>query len=65
FYGIAGEKVEEIPDESRGSILTVNYYESEDGVVRTALARVSGQQHECRHHSCENAWRFISQFIRS
>ncbi len=65
FYGIAGEKVEEIPDESRGSILTVNYYESEDGVVRTALARVSGQQHECRHHSCENAWKFISQFTRS
>ncbi|MCR5250966.1 MAG: hypothetical protein K6E50_10210 [Lachnospiraceae bacterium] len=64
FYGIPGDRVEEIPDESRGSVLTVRYYDSEDGVCRTAFASVSGQQHECRHHSCENAWKFISQFKR-
>ncbi|MBP5653527.1 MAG: hypothetical protein J6X17_08975 [Lachnospiraceae bacterium] len=61
-YGIYGDEVEKIPDESRGSTLTVNYFKSEDGVIRTALASVSGQIHECRHHSCENAWKFVSRF---
>jgi hypothetical protein len=40
----------------------VNYYASDDGVCRTAFASVSGQMHECRHHTCENAWKFISRF---
>ena len=64
YYGIPGDRVEKIPDESRGSVLTVNYYLSEDGVCRTAFASVSGQGHECREHSCENAWKFISKFSR-
>ncbi len=64
IWGIPGDKVEKIYDPSRGSTLTVHYYESEDGVIRTAFASVSGQIHECRHHSCENAWKFISQFTR-
>ena len=62
IYGIFGDEVEKIPDESRGSTLTVNYFKSEDGVVRTALASISGQIHECRQHTCENAWKFISKF---
>lgn len=57
-----GERTEVIHDDSRKSDLTVHYFESEDGVCRTAFAVVSGQVHECRHHSCENAWKFISQF---
>ncbi len=64
YYGVKGDRVEEVPDESRGSILTVNYYDSEDGVCRTAFASVNNQIHECRHHSCENAWKFISGFTR-
>ena len=64
FWGIPGDRVEKIYDPSRGSTLTVNYYDSADGVCRTAFASVSGQIHECRHHSCENAWKFISQFRR-
>ncbi len=62
YYGEAPERVEKIPDESRGSILTVRYYDSEDGICRTAFASVSGQIHECRHHSIENAWKFVSRF---
>ena len=61
---VPGDRIEKIPDPSRGSVLTVHYYDSEDGVCRTAFAGVSGQQHECRQHSCENAWKFISQFTR-
>ncbi|SDH47291.1 hypothetical protein SAMN05421493_101631 [Pseudobutyrivibrio sp. 49] len=64
IYGISGDRVEKIPDPSRGSVLTVNYYDSEDGVCRTAFGSVSGQVHEFREHSCEQAWKFISQFTR-
>lgn len=63
-YGEAADRVEKIPDESRGSILTVRYYNSEDGVCRTALASIDNQIHECRQHTCENAWKFLSQFTR-
>lgn len=61
---VPGDQIEKIPDPSRGSVLTVHYYESEDGVIRTAFAGVSGQQHECREHSVENAWKFVSRFKR-
>ena len=64
MYGAEPDRVEKIPDESRGSILTVRYYDSEDGVCRTAFASISEQVHECRHHTNENAWKFISQFSR-
>ncbi len=64
IWGVKADRVEKIPDETRGSVLTVNYYDSEDGICRTAFASVSGQIHECRQHSCENAWKFISQFTR-
>ena len=63
-WAVPGDRIEQIPDPSRGSVLTVHYYESEDGVCRTAFAGVSGQQHECRQHSCENAWKFVSRFTR-
>ena len=63
-WSVPGERVEKIYDESRGSCLTIHYFDSEDGVCRTAFASVSGQVHECRHHTCENAWKFISQFTR-
>jgi len=64
YWGLSGERREEIPDPSRGSTLTVDYFDSEDGVCRTAFGWVSGQVHECRHHSIENAWKFISKFSR-
>ena len=48
----------------RNSDLTIRYLESEDGVVRTALASAGGQEHECRQHTNEEAWKFISQFRR-
>lgn len=63
-FSIKGDRVEKIPDESRGSVLTIHYFDSEDGVCRTAFASVDNQVHECRHHTAENAWKFISQFTR-
>jgi hypothetical protein len=64
IWGVSGDRVEKLYDESRGSDLTIHYFDSEDGICRTAFASVSGQIHEYRHHTCENAWKFISQFTR-
>ncbi len=63
-WGIAGDRTEVVHDDNRNSDLTIHYFDSKDGVCRTALASVSGQQHEYRHHSAENAWKFISAFTR-
>lgn len=63
-YGIKPDREEKLIDESRGSTLTIRYYDSEDGVCRTAFSSVSDQVHECRRHTCEAAWNFISQFTR-
>lgn len=64
IWGISGDRVERIYDTSRDSWLTLNYFDSEDGVCRTVFTSVSGQGHECRHHTCEQAWQFLSQFTR-
>lgn len=64
IYGLSGDRVEKFYDETRDSTLTVNYFDSKDGVCRTAFGSVSGQVHEFRHHSCEQAWNFISKFTK-
>ncbi len=64
IWGVKGDRVEKLYDETRDSYLTIHYFDSEDGVCRTAFASISGQGHEFRHHTCENAWKFISQFTR-
>ncbi len=64
IWGISGDQVEKLDDPSRGSVLTIHYFESQDGVTRTAFACISGQGHECREHTCEHAWRFMSRFSR-
>lgn len=65
IWGISGDKIEIIHDDSRNSDLTMNYFESQDGNFYTVFASISGQGHECRYHTCEHAWRFISQFKRN
>ena len=62
IWGIPGDRIEKVYDPTRDATLTVHYFDSEDGVCRTAFASVSNQIHECREHSMENAWKFISQF---
>lgn len=64
IYGKKGDRIEALHDDSRCSDLTIRYYDSEDGICRTAFASISSQQHECRQHTCEQAWKFISQFRR-
>lgn len=64
YYGVKADKVQVVHNDSRNSDLTIRFFESEDGVVRTALASVGGQEHECRQHTNEEAWKFISKFTR-
>ena len=64
IWGIDGDRVEKFYDETRDSYLTVNYFKDAAGVETTALASISGQGHECREHTCEHAWQFLSKFTR-
>ena len=64
FWGVAGDRVEKIPDPSRGAVLTLHYYDSTDGVCRTVFGGVDNQGHECREHTCEQAWQFMKNFSR-
>ncbi len=64
IWGVDGDRIEKIDDPSRGSVLTIHYFASADGVERTAFASISGQGHECREHTCWHAWQFMSQFSR-
>ncbi|MBR3056859.1 MAG: hypothetical protein IKG93_02720 [Clostridiales bacterium] len=64
IWGVSGERSDKVFDESRGSNLTIQFFESKDGVCRTALSSVSEQVHEYREHTGEQAWQFISKFRR-
>ncbi|MBP5354457.1 MAG: hypothetical protein J6Y67_04900 [Lachnospiraceae bacterium] len=64
IWGVDGDRIEKIYDPSRDSTLTLHYFDSEDGVCRTVFGSISGQGHECRQHTCEQAWLFLSQFSR-
>ena len=64
IYGIDGDAVYKIADPSRGSVLTLNLFESENGCCYTVFGSVDNQGHEVRHHSCENAWKFLQNFRR-
>ena len=64
FWGVPGDRIEKVTDLSRGAVLTLHYYDSTDGVCRTVFGGVDNQGHDCREHTCEQAWRFMSQFTR-
>lgn len=64
IWGIDGDKVYRIEDKSRESILTLQCFLSDNGNTYTVLGSVDNQGHECRYHSCEYAWRFLSRFKR-
>lgn len=62
IWGVSGDRVDKYEDLTRGSVLTVHSFVSRDGETRTALASVSGQGHDCRQHTCDHAWQFMSRF---
>lgn len=64
IWGINGDEVEQDYDESRDATLTMQKFRSTDGRILSVFASISGQGHDCREHTCEHAWRFMSQFTR-
>ena len=64
IWGINGDEVEQLYDESRDATLTMQKFKSTDGRVLSVFASISGQGHDCREHTCEQAWQFMSQFHR-
>ena len=65
IWGINGDREEKIYDEERDATLTIQYFDGEDGNCCCAFGSISGQGHECRHHTCEQAWLFMSGFKKS
>ncbi len=64
IWGVNGDRIVKLRDESRDAVLTLQYFDSEDGVCRTVLASIDNQGHECREHTCEQAWLFMKDFTR-
>lgn len=64
IWGLNGDREVKLYDESRDSTLTLQYFDSEDGNCYCVFGSISGQGHDCRHHTCEQAWLFMSQFTR-
>lgn len=65
IWGIDGDEVETSYDETRDATLTMQKFRSKDGRILSIFASISGQGHDCREHTCEHAWQFMSQFSRS
>ena len=65
IWGINGDEVETSYDESRDATLTMQKFRSTDGRILSVFASISGQGHDCREHTCEHAWNFMSQFTRN
>lgn len=65
IWGINGDRIVKLDDPEReNSTLTLHYFDSEDGNCYCVFGSVSNQAHEVRHHSCEEAWKYMSQFHR-
>lgn len=65
IWGFNSKVSLKLKDESRNSVLTINLFSDKaKGDTITAFASVSGQGHECRYHTCKEAWKFLSKFWR-
>lgn len=64
IWGVNGDKRYTTLDLNRRGTLTIELFESEDGRCISAFGSIDNQAHECRKHTCENAWRFMSNFRR-
>ena len=64
IWGVNGDETVKTFDESRQATLTIELFKNGEGKCYNALGSISGQGHECREHTCENAWRFMSNFRR-
>jgi len=64
IWGINGHDTLTLKDPLRQGVLTLQLFESSDGNCNTVLGSVDNQGHECREHTCEMAYRYMSCFRR-
>lgn len=66
WWGINGDRRMEIPDELvyKDSLLTVELFDSDDGMCCTAVGCGSNEGHEIYERNCRAAWEFIRHFSR-
>lgn len=64
IWGIDGDETEILKDEERDGILTMQKFISDDGRIYSVFASIDNQGHDVRHHTCENAYRFLKKFRR-
>ena len=62
IWGVNGDETYTTFD--RQATLTIELFKNGEGKCYNALGSISEQGHECREHTCENAWRFMSNFRR-
>lgn len=65
IWGVNGDDTYITVDPERNGKLTLELFRSENGKCYTVLGSIDNQGHECRYHTCENAWRFMSNFKRT
>ena len=64
LWGIDGDYTSFVVDPARKGKLTMNFFTRPDGKCWNVFAGIDNQAHECRPHTCEYAWRFLSCFTR-
>ena len=64
FWGIDGDYISAVTDPVRKGKLTFQFFNRADGKCWNVFASIDNQGHECRPHTCEYAWRFLSCFSR-
>ena len=65
FWGIDGEEQIVLTDPKRKGRLTLQLFSRSDEKCYNIFGSIDNQGHECREHTCENAWRYMSCFSRT
>ena len=64
IWGIDGDYTHAVVDPNRKGKLTLQFFTRNDGKCYNVFGSIDNQGHECRPHTCEYAWRFMSCFTR-
>ena len=64
FWGIDGDITMQLVDPKRKGKLTLQLFNRADEKCWNVFASIDNQGHECREHTCEQAWRYMSCFSR-
>jgi len=65
LWGVDGNYTSFVIDPARKGKLTMHFFTRADGKCWNIFAGIDNQGHECRPHTCEYVWRFLSNFSRN